>query len=228
MSSLTIFEKVKKLIPNEEGATPEFYRNSVRKIAASYKKNLDRVVREEKSDRTQKLEKQDENILRRYPLVGHLYLFEYDPKIKHLLPYYDTFPLAYVLKVGEDHFYAANLHYFNPKRRLVIVEDLKNKRVNIPSVCIHKYIDDHVNGLLLDIAESEWDSVINLPIDNFKKIKNGKETSHSATEVWTENASLFNTKTKSDRKVRRYPGDARTKGFAPPKKSSPKSSKRKR
>lgn len=224
MSSPTIFEKIKEVI-KDDGATPDIYRNLVKKISSSYKKKLDRVIREEKSDRNDLPDKQDENILRRYPILGHLYFFEYKPKIKHLLPYYDKFPLAYVLRVGEDHFYAANLHYLHPKKRLSVIADLKENRINIPKVCIHKYIDDHVDGLLLDLSKNEWESAINLPVDNFSKVENGREISFSPSAVWAETSSVFYKKEKGDRKVKQYAGDSKRKGFAPTKNSTKRKKK---
>ena len=53
------------------------------------------------------------------PLLGRMYLFEYDPKTKDKLPYYDRFPLVFPIASGRTSGFASsggsflgiNLHY---------------------------------------------------------------------------------------------------------------------
>lgn len=53
------------------------------------------------------------------PLLGRMYLFEYDPKTKDKLPYYDRYPLVFPIASGRTSGFAAsggsflgiNLHY---------------------------------------------------------------------------------------------------------------------
>ena len=45
------------------------------------------------------------------------------------------------------------------------INKLKENRIDIPRVCFHKYITDHVDGFLLDLAISEWDTAIALPVE---------------------------------------------------------------
>ena len=54
----------------------------------------------EKSDNVGAVEDQDANELRRYPVQGHLYMFEYKAKMSYL-KYYDKFPLVYVIKASK-------------------------------------------------------------------------------------------------------------------------------
>ena len=96
-------------------------------------------VEEERRDRVQDEEQQDTNELRRFARQGRLFLFEYKAISKYI-PYYDEFPLAYVLRANKDHFIAANLHYVHPNKRLKIVADLMEGKINFPSCIIHKYI----------------------------------------------------------------------------------------
>ena len=98
--------------------TLSWYRSAVKQEASRYKKNFKKYVLDEKSDRVGSAEEQDENQLRRYTVQGHLYMFEYKAKIRNL-PYYDKFPLVYVLKSNRNEFWGLNLHYMPPKKRLI-------------------------------------------------------------------------------------------------------------
>ena len=66
----------------------------------------------------QSLIRSDRERFRRVPSIGQMYMFQYDPKYKDVLPYYDRFPLVIPFeqtrRVGiaqGDGFYGLNLHY---------------------------------------------------------------------------------------------------------------------
>ena len=48
---------------------------------------------------------------------GNMLLFNYDPKTKKKLPYYDTFPLIFVVGPAADGFFGLNMHYLPLKQR---------------------------------------------------------------------------------------------------------------
>ena len=50
-------------------------------------------------------------------IVGNMYMFFYDPKLKKELPYYDSFPLVIVVGPAEGGFLGLNLHYLPPTLR---------------------------------------------------------------------------------------------------------------
>ena len=139
----TIFERVKEEAGSEE-QTWQWYRTAVKRMAPKFKNNEEKLIIDERRDRSDSIEDRDENQLRRYARVGRLFLFEYKAKMKYL-PYYDAFPLVYVIRANADHFFGANLHYIHPKKRILIIEKLKQDRIDIPRVCFHKYILDHVD-----------------------------------------------------------------------------------
>lgn len=198
----TIFEKIKERSGGEE-KTWNWYRTEVKKLALTYKKDNAKFVREEKMDRSQEDDLQDDNKLRRYAKQGRLFLFEYEAKMKYL-PYYDKFPLVYVIKASKDHFIGANLHYIHPNKRLKIVAELLDNKINIPSVCIHKYITDHVQGFLLDLASSEWQTSIALPVENFVTHKRGVLVPYKSSDVWKETNEKFYKKFKAKRIIKGY------------------------
>ena len=94
----------------QAGVTPSVKRES-RDWFRQQTKNLSvsssRMVRSDRSRLTDR------------PLLGRMYLFQYDPKGKKTLPYYDRFPLVFPIDSGRTSGFAAsggsflgiNLHY---------------------------------------------------------------------------------------------------------------------
>lgn len=198
----TIFERVQETAGGEEKPW-SWYRQQVKKMALEYRKYPGKTIKEERRDRTQDEELQDKNEIRRYARQGRLFLFEYKAISKYL-PYYDQFPLAYVLKANKDHFIAANLHYVHPNKRLKIVSDLMDGKINFPSSIVHKYITDHVDGFLLDLASVEWQTSIALPVESFVKNRRGQLFPYKSDEVWKETNEKFYTKFKARRIIKGY------------------------
>ena len=198
----TIFERVKEKAGEEE-RTWQWYRQTVKSMALDFKQHPDHLVRDEKKDRLDKEDAQDENRLRRFARQGRIFIFEYKAKMKHL-PYYDEFPLAYVLHAAPEYFIGANLHYLHPKKRPLVIEKLHQGRIDIPRICIHKYILDHVDGFLLDLASAEWDTAISLPIEHFVKNKSGVLMPYKSSDVWTETNEKWGDRIKAKRIIKGY------------------------
>ena len=68
---------------------------------------------------------QDTDRLTNRIILGRLYMFQYDPKLKESLDFYDTFPLVIPLKYDNKGFTGFNLHYLRPQSRAIILETLK-------------------------------------------------------------------------------------------------------
>lgn len=132
---------------------------------------------------------------------GSMVLFFYDPKFKKDLPYYDTFPLNLVFNATSTHFTSLNLHYMAPRYRMVLLDSLlkikENKKIvdkdkivlswqliNRASKmkqiqhCVKQYLFGHVKSQFLVVPMSEWEYVIWLPVERFKKA--------TAEQVWKE------------------------------------------
>ena len=68
----------------------------------------------------------------RFPQIGFMYHFFYNPKTKDKLPYYDTFPLIFPLQnvfnrkraTSGGKFYGINLHYLHPRLRARLMDAL--------------------------------------------------------------------------------------------------------
>lgn len=201
----TIFEKITAQTGGEKKSYT-WYRNAVRKQAIILQNAPNRIIRDEIQDRHGKEEEQDENELRRYTVSGHMYLFEYNAKFKNKLPYFDSFPLVYVIKATRNEFWGANLHYLSPKKRVWCVKRLMEGRVDIPRSCFHKYLTSYVDGYFLDLASAEWASAILLPIENFVRNVKGKagQIEYTKELVWEDTQDNFYDKIKQRRVIKGY------------------------
>ena len=192
----TLFERISNAT-NGEKKSLSWYRSAVKKEASTYKKDMSKFVRDELGYN------QDENELRRYPKQGHLMMFEYKAKMKYL-PYYDKFPLVYVLKATPTEFFGANLHYMSPKKRIMATKKLMGGRIDIPKPCFHKYLQNHVDGLLLDIAIDEWDTAILLPTEDFVRNIGSTAFPYDKELVWEETNESYYDRIKGRRVVHNY------------------------
>ena len=200
----TLFEKITELTGGQKQSF-NWYKNAVRKSAMDYKKDPSKIIRDERIDNRGKEEETDENILRRYAVSGHLYMFEYKAKTKWL-PYYDTFPLVYVMKASPDEFWGVNLHYMAPKKRIMVIKKLMEGRIDVPKRCFHKYLTSQVDGMMLDLAAAEWDTAILLHIENFVRNVKGSAGKFSYTKelVWEETDDNYYDRIRGRRIIRGY------------------------
>lgn len=144
-----------------------------------------------------------ESLVRKNPLYnkttvrpGFMYLFQYDPKHKETLPYYDRFPLIFPFEDQGDSFLAMNLHYLPHIYRARLMDNLYNlinndkynettkirtsyKMLNSAArykyfkPCVKRYLHSHVQSKFLQIPANEWDIALFLPLERFaKKSKN--------------------------------------------------------
>jgi len=123
---------------------------------------------------------------------GFMYLFNYDPKTKADLPFYDTFPLVFPFKKMPDGFMGLNMHYLPLQYRARLMDALydlaSNKRFDDTTrlrlsyqvlngaakfryfePCVKRYLTSHLKSRLLQIDSSEWDTALFLPLERFQK-----------------------------------------------------------
>lgn len=142
-----------------------------------------------------------ERYTRRF-LLGGLYFFYYNPKMKNDLPYYDTFPLVLMLERYSDGFLGLNLHYLPIKFRVMLMkklisygaiytaeDELKRIRITYDILnasrrfrefrpCLKRYLTNHVKSRILAVQPNEWDIATYLPVQQFKKAR--------PLEVWQD------------------------------------------
>ena len=125
-------------------------------------------------------------------LIGKMILFNYDPKWKQQLPYYDRFPLVFFWRVSNSWALGMNMHYLPPYERarlMTSLYSLANSRE--PSVntklllqykvlkesskyiyfkpCIKKYLYGHMRSRLMVIDPLKWNRTLFLPLAQFQK-----------------------------------------------------------
>ena len=123
---------------------------------------------------------------------GSMMLFNYDPKLKGELPYYDTFPLIFVVGPAEDGFYGLNMHYLPYKQRAMLMDALYELTTNsrydnstrlrlsyqllkkassykLFKPCFKHYLHSNVKSRKILIDSVEWDIALFLPIQRFQK-----------------------------------------------------------
>lgn len=121
---------------------------------------------------------------------GFMYLFNYDPKYKETLPYYDRYPLVFPFTVEQDGFTGINMHYlphllrarlmdalynlssnqnFDEKTKLRMSYNILNSasRYKYFKPCVKRYLYSHLRSRFLLIPSNEWDIALFLPLERF-------------------------------------------------------------
>ena len=100
---------------------------------------------------------------------GQLYFFTYSAQTKQ--PYYDMYPLAYIIEYQKGGFLGCNLHYVRLTQRDELAISLLNNSaqgaVAVPPRTLHKYLYTGVRGQPYRIPNSEWSDVAQLPTEKF-------------------------------------------------------------
>jgi hypothetical protein len=148
----------------------------------------------------------DRDNLKDKSMIGRMYFYFYDPKLKDMLPYYDRFPLVIPIERYQDGFLGLNLHYISPKQRIILLDKLSNFLNNhkydettrlrlsydhlrnastiyegLP--CIKKYLYKQVKSRFLEITADEWDIAALIPYEYFDGATKNK--------VWTDSRKKF-------------------------------------
>jgi hypothetical protein len=125
--------------------------------------------------------------------IGRMFMYFYDPKLKEELPYYDKFPLIFLVDFTQDGFYGINLHYLAPVLRAKLMDSLYTLRNNNKyddttklkltyqilknasrfkyfAPCFKRYLYGHVQGgQYLNVEIQNWDKALMLPTERFAK-----------------------------------------------------------
>lgn len=120
---------------------------------------------------------------------GSVYYFSYQAEYPQNYPYYDRYPMAYIINInpGKGFFLGANLHYLHPEERADVAKILINKggewRGLVPTKCLHTYLILNC-GTLYRVPPSEWVELSKLPTQDFRD-SNGRYVSDS--KIWSGN-----------------------------------------
>ena len=134
------------------------------------------------------------------------YNFQYDPKTKQTLPYYDRFPLCIPVQKAKGGFHGLNLHYLHPLIRAQFLDalyDVTNNqkfdrttkikmtysmlsaatKMRFFKPCFKHYLSSNIKSPLLLIEPADWEIAIFLPTESFRKV--------SKESVWKESRKQF-------------------------------------
>ena len=104
---------------------------------------------------------------------GQLYFFTYSAQTKQ--PYYDMYPLSYVIEYQKGGFLGCNLHYLRLNQREELAMSLLNNSaqgaIAAPRRTLHKYLYSGVRGQPYRIPETEWSDVAQLPTEKFVNMR---------------------------------------------------------
>ena len=138
-------------------------------------------------------------------LYGSMYHFQYDPKLKQVLPYYDRFPLCIPIQKAKGGFHGLNLHYLHPRVRAQFLDALfetvtnqkydrttrmrlsysivkQSAKLRFFKPCFKHYLSQHMKSRLLLIEPQDWEIAIFLPTDSFRKT--------AADSVWADSRRI--------------------------------------
>lgn len=139
-------------------------------------------------------------------LIGNMFMYFYDAKTKADLPYWDKFPLIFVIELYDDGWLGLNLHYLplilrtklfdklleyaNDKSldkitKLRLSYGLLKSVSQFPEVrpTIKRYLSSQVRSQLLRIEPVDWEIAVFLPVEQFQKEKKEK--------VWTDSRRMI-------------------------------------
>lgn len=136
------------------------------------------------------------------PVIGQMYFFIYDAKLKDELPYWDKFPLVIPVKYYSDGFLGLNLHYLPPLARAVLLDKLMDYKKayqtprafmkvsyellkgavksNLFAPTVHRYLTSHVKTAFVRVESEYWVRAARLPVQQFQKA--------SSAQVWKDSA----------------------------------------
>ena len=177
-------------LPGRTRAAREWYRNEAEQISVTPTK----LIRESGS-----------KIVRGYE-IGEMMLFNYDPKLKQQLPYYDTFPLVFPIEPRDNGFLGLNMHYLPLRQRAMLMDALytlrtdnrynestalkigyqilkRSARYKLFKPCVKHYLNSHIKSRRIKIDPVEWDMALFLPLQRFQKASSSQVYSRSMEKV---------------------------------------------
>ena len=176
-------------IPARTQGARDWFRNKARSTSAT----PESIVRGEKARYKNRVS------------MGKMYLFNYDPKTKATLPYYDRYPLIFPVQGAPGGFYGINMHYLPYVLRARLMDALydlsSNQRYDertklrlsygiLKGAAKYKafkptfkrYLSSHVRSRFIEINSSEWDIALFLPLESFAKASKGS--------VWADSRKM--------------------------------------
>jgi hypothetical protein len=140
-------------------------------------------------------------------VIGRMVFYQYDAKTAAKLPYWDRYPLIFVVDMTPGGFFGLNVHYLSPLHRAKLMDNLYSvlnndkfddstrlkisyqilkaaSKFKLFKPCFKHYLSDHVRSQFLYIAPEEWAIATFLPTARFQKARD--------TTVWNDSNNIAN------------------------------------
>lgn len=183
-------------MPNKTQAARDWFRRKALSTTATSNQVYSRAATED---------------FRKYPDIGGMYFYYYDPKWKEKLPVYDIFPCSFIYKKNKDGWYGLNFHYlphiyranlmdalyeyttdknYDEKTKIAVTYQIMKRtwRMRFYRDCIKRYLSNHVRSRFVYVPPSEWDIALFLPVENFN---NSNLMLHSRDRLGFRSSSNF-------------------------------------
>lgn len=184
MAYRTIFEEINQK-SGDQTKSRDWYRSQIFFArSVKYENNPNSLINQEREDDADIMGGRDKNIVRPFPKLFSLMMYEYRAKTRRDLPYYDKYPLAFILDFQPKYFFAVNLHYYSPEERIGIANTLAENKIPRFSKGAHKYLLNEVRSPFLDFDTREWNTICLLPIEEFVRDLGGVEIPIPSDLVW--------------------------------------------
>jgi hypothetical protein len=180
----TIFEEVTQKTGGKQQSKSWYRSQMFFARTMKYEKNKKSLINAEKYDDVDEMGGRDQNIIRSFPRLFSLMFYEYRAKWRRDLPFYDKYPLTYILDFQPNYFFGVNLHYYSPEERVGIARSLAENKIPRFTKGAHKYLLTEVRSPFLDFDTREWDTVCLLPVEEFVRDLGGVEIPIPSDIVW--------------------------------------------
>lgn len=132
--------------------------------------------------------------IKNFRQIGSLFFYNYAPKTRKELNYYDTFPIVFPFKILKDGFLGLNLHYLPISYRAILMDNLyslinsadmeedatrlqklrysiieSKRQFYLAYPCIHRYLNKQIRSQIAFIPPKEWELALFLPMQRFQK-----------------------------------------------------------
>lgn len=172
----------------------QFFLDDIRNKSTSwYNREVDKLIPQRITNN--KLIKDNANHTVSKIQVGSLYLYEYDPKYKEELPFYDRYPMVFPFSPTKTGFIGLNMHYlpydariklfdalYNLKSSTMITENTKLKlsweaiqnlsKFPLAQPCVKQYLYSHIRSSLVKVEAVHWATAMMIVSPKFVKQNN--------------------------------------------------------
>lgn len=177
----SIFDTIKNHPRYHQSKSKEWFRDRIKELSKTHPVDRTGLLKETKELQSTRI------------LPGTLIFFGYDPKFKEVLPYYDRFPLSFIVNLDKTGFTGINWHYLPIPTRIKLYDKMWQIAANsklttqqvlqlnwqllsnvskFPEVrsAVKRYLFGHVRTKFIKIPTVDWKTAIMLPNEQFVKL----------------------------------------------------------